>query len=142
MRAISSSVGPCCAESVLFSCLERTCTYLSLGVDEVDEDELDGNPESVEESQVPVLGQVLPCYRVGLTTDSENGLNSDVHDHETFGTEGIGQDFESIGNKQTRPSERVEDTEDPDEWNLSVTSCRVGVAGVLVDGASDGPADE
>ncbi len=89
-----------------------------------------------------MLGKVVPCDGVGLATNSENSLNSDVHDHETLGTESIRKNFESVGNKQTRPSERIADTEEPDEWNLSVAGCGVAVAGVLVDGAGNGPADE
>ena len=142
IRAISSSVGPCCTTLALFSRVDQECTYLGLGVDEVDKDKFDGNPEGVEESQVPVLREVVPCDGVRLTTNGEDSLHSDVHDHETLSTESVRQNFESVGNKQTRPGESVENTEDPDEWNLSVTGCGVGVAGVLVDGAGDGPADE
>ena len=89
-----------------------------------------------------MLGKVVPCDGVRLTTNGEDSLHSDVHDHETLSTESVRQNLESVGNEQTRPGESVEDTEDPDEWNLSVTGCGVGVAGVLIDGAGDGPADE
>lgn len=132
---------------------------LGLGVDEVHEGQFDADPAlrivrvcscsldivktySVEESQIPVLRKTIPGNRIGLTTDSEYSLDGDVHDHETLGSKSVWENLESIGDKKARPGEGVEDTEDPDEGNLSVASRLVSPVGILVDGASDGPGDE
>jgi hypothetical protein len=41
---------------------------------------------SVEEPEVPGVRQVVNCDWVGLGRDGEDGLNSNVHDHDTLGT--------------------------------------------------------
>ena len=115
---------------------------LGLNVDEIDKDELEEDPQGVEKSEVPVAGQVLPCDRIGLVTDGENGLDGDVHDHETLGTEAEGQDLQRVGNEQTGPGDGVEDSEDPDDGDLHVAGGFVGVARVLVHGGCDGPDGE
>lgn len=89
-----------------------------------------------------MVGHAVPCNGVCLTADGENGLNGDVHDHEALGTEAVGQNLKSVCNEQTRPGERVEDTEDPNEGNLGVAGAGVCLVRVLVDGASNGPANE
>lgn len=89
-----------------------------------------------------MLGKTLPGNGVGLTTNSENSLNSDVHDHETLSTESVRKNLKSVGDEKTRPGESVEDTVDPDEGDLGVTGSFVALARVLVGGAGDGPAHE
>lgn len=59
----------------------------------------------VEEGEVPVLWQVLPSHGVGLTTDGEDSLDGDVHDHETLGTKAVWENLKRIRDKQTRPSQ-------------------------------------
>ena len=89
-----------------------------------------------------MVRQVLPRDGVRLATHGENGLHRDVHDCQTLGTQTVRQDFERVGDEQTRPCERVAHTVDPDEGNLSVSSSGVGLAGVFVYRAGDGPANE
>lgn len=125
-----------------FHVAKNAYTYLGFWVDEVDEDELDGDPQSVEKRQIPVLGEVVPSDRVSLTTDGEDSLDGNVHDHKTLGTESVGQNLESVGDKQTRPGKSIAYTKEPHKGNLCVSGTLVCLAGVLVDGAGDGPANE
>ena len=115
---------------------------LGLDVDKVDEDELNKDPECVEEGEVPVARQVLPRDGVGLVADGEDGLDCDVHDHQTLGAETEGQNLESVGDEQTGPGDGVEDAENPDDGDLDVSGGLVGVAGVLVDCRGDSPDGE
>jgi hypothetical protein len=48
------------------------------------------------------MRQVVDGKRVGLGGEGKDGLHGDVHDHDTLGTEVEGQDFEGIGDEQTR----------------------------------------
>lgn len=75
-----------------------------------------------------MIRQTLPSNRVCLTTNSQDSLNGDVHDHKTLSTEAIRQDLQSIGDEQTGPGESVEDAEDPDERDLCVAGAGVGLA--------------
>jgi hypothetical protein len=78
------------------------------------------------------MRQVVDGERVGLGREGEDGLDGDVHDHDTLGTELEGQDFERIGDEQTRETDRVEDTEDPDEDDLAnAVALRTAVRFVL-----------
>jgi len=115
---------------------------LGFNVDEVDEDEFDTDPQGVEQGEVPVTWKLLPGDWVGLVTDGQDGLDGQVHDHETLGTETEWQDLDGVGDEETRPGDGVEDTEDPDDWDLDVTGSLVGGTRVLVDGRGDGPEDE
>lgn len=101
-----------------------------------------GGTYSVEERQVPVVWQALPCNRVCLAADSKDSLDSDVHNHQTLSTKAVGQNLESVCDQQTGPGERVEDAKDPDEGDLRVAGACVLFTRVLVNGARDGPADE
>lgn len=67
-----------------------------------------------------------------------------------------GENLQGVADKKSRETNTVEDTEDPDEGKLGVSSARVGVLNtlciligdgnldlrVLVDGGGDCPADE
>ena len=80
-----------------------------------------GKAYSVEEPEVPGAGQVVDGFRVGLGGEGEDGLDSDIHDHDTLGAQVERQDFQCVGDEQTRETNGVEDTEDPDEGDLSDT---------------------
>jgi hypothetical protein len=67
------------------------------------------------------MGQVVNREWIRLGREGENGLNGDIHDHHTLGAEVERQDFEGIGDKETRETNRVEDTKDPDKDNLPDT---------------------
>ena len=66
--------------------------------------------------------EVLETVRVDVLVDGQSNLDEEVHDHETLGTNLEWQDLDSIGNKQTRPSQSVSDGEDPDHGNDGLTS--------------------
>lgn len=95
---------------------------------------------------VLVLGVVftrskgLESDGVGVGVQGEGTLNGHVHDHETLATESVGEDLDGVANQQTRPGERVEDAEDPDEENHGL----VGALGAVlsVQARSEGPEDE
>jgi hypothetical protein len=130
---------------------------LGLDVEVPDEDKLTEIPKSVEEHEVPVVGEVVPCKLVGLVTDSKDGLNGNVHDHHTLGTEMEGKNLEGVGDEKAGETNVVEDTEDPNSGDLSIAGACVGVRDttvrvifsggssvfrVLVDTTSDGPEEE
>lgn len=115
---------------------------LGLDVEEIDEDQFAEVPEGVEKHKVPVVGQVVPGEHVGLVTQGKNGLDGEVHDHHTLGTELEGEDLEGVGDQQTGETNVVEDAEDPDKDNLRVARAAVGLAGIFIDGTGDGPAHE
>lgn len=77
-----------------------------------------------------------------ILSNGKDGLNGDVHDHHALSAEMEGQNLKGVGDKQTRETDVVEDTEHPDEDELSVSAARVGPVGVFVDGTGDGPANE
>lgn len=96
------------------------------------------------------------CKGNNLLSESQDGLDGDVHDHHTLGTEMEGENLQGVADEKSRETNAVEDTEDPDEGKLGVSSTGVGVLntvciligdgdldlGVLVDGGGDCPADE
>lgn len=86
------------------------------------------------------MGKVEPGQLVGLVTESQDGLDGDVHNHHTLGAEAKGQNLEGVGNEKTREAHVVKGGEEPDEDELGVAGARVGAVRVLVDGAADGPA--
>lgn len=77
------------------------------------------------------MGQVVDGERVCLGREGKDGLNSDIHDHHTLGTEVERQDFERVGDKETRESNGVEDAEDPDEDNLADTVAGLAIMGLV-----------
>lgn len=97
---------------------------------------------SVEQHEVPVVGQVEPSKLVGLVAESKNSLDGNVHDHHTLGTKLEGKDFESIGDEQSRESHVVKGAEEPDKHKLRVARTRVCAVRVLVNSTTDGPAYE
>lgn len=99
--------------------------YVTYGVDGV---ELPGRVKVVESERVDVL------------VDGQSDLDEQVHDHETLGTNLEGQNLDSVGDKQTRPSQRVSDGEDPDHGNDGLTSSLA--LGSLLLRRSDSPNDE
>lgn len=127
---------------------------LGLNVEVVDEDKFAEVPEGVEEHEVPVVGHVVPCNLVGLVTNGEDGLDRDIHDHHALSTEMEGKDLKGVSDEQARPTDIVEDTENPDSSDLSKASALVGVCDttirhilggwscvlrVLIDTTGDGP---
>jgi hypothetical protein len=59
---------------------------------------------------------------VDVLVDGQSNLDEQVHDHQTLGTNLERQDFNCVGDKQTRPSQRISDGEDPDHGNDGLTS--------------------
>jgi hypothetical protein len=94
----------------------------------------------VDGVELPSRVEVLESVRVDVLVDGQSNLNEQVHDHETLGTNLEGQDLDSVGDKQTRPSQRVSDGEDPDHSNDGLTSSLA--LGSLLLRRSDSPDDE
>ena len=117
-----------------------------LDVEEVDEEELEEVPKGVEHAKGPgflLLLEVVPGDGVGVVSEHQGGLDSQVHDHDSLGSELVWENLKSVGNEKTGPGERVEDTEEPDENDLRVSgSLGVGAVGLLVLGCDDGPGHE
>jgi hypothetical protein len=98
---------------------------------------------SVDEPEVPGVRQVVDGKRVGLGREGEDGLDSDVHDHDTLGTQVVGEDFEGIRDQETGETNGVEDAEDPDEDDLADTVTLLFAAGFVLtsQGSPDGEGD-
>lgn len=130
---------------------------LGLNIEIPDEDKLTEVPEGVEEHEVPVVREVVPRKLVGLVSNGEDGLDSNVHDHHTLSTEVEWENLKGVGDEQTRETNIVEAAEDPNSSDLSIASALVGVCNttiwsicsgrscvfrVLVDTTGDSPEDE
>jgi hypothetical protein len=130
----------------------------SLNVEEVDEAELDEDPNSVNQRQVPVVRKFLPGNWVGVTrmvrlvqttiniegdllSENQRCLHSQVHDHDTLGAQAVGENLEGVGDEQTGPGDGVEHGKEPDEDDLWVTG-GFDILGSLVDGGNDSPCEE
>lgn len=117
-----------------------------LDVEEVDEEELEKVPDCVEHAEGPcllLLLEVVPRDGVGVVPEHQSCLNGQVHDHDSLGSELVWEDLEGVRDEETRPSERVEDAEEPDEDDLRI-SCGLGVlsTSLLVLRGDDGPGQE
>jgi hypothetical protein len=89
-----------------------------------------------------VVWKILPGAQVGLIAKGKEGLHSDEHDGHTLGAKLEGKDLESVADKESRETNVVENTKNPDEDELGVAGYLVGLVGVLVRGSSDRPAGE
>jgi len=70
-------------------------------------------------------------------------LNSQVHDHEPLSSQLVWENLERVGDEETRPGERVEYTEQPDEGNLRISRRLHGcLVALLKFGCSDTPSQE
>jgi hypothetical protein len=82
---------------------------------------MQGGTYRVEKPEVPGMGQVVNGEWVGLGREGENGLNGDVHNHHALGSEVERQDFQGVGDQETRETNGVKDTKDPNEDDLADT---------------------
>jgi hypothetical protein len=95
---------------------------------------------SVDGVELPGRLEVLEAEGVDVLVYGQSDLDEQVHDHEALGANLEGQDLDSVGNKQTGPSKRVSDGEDPDHGNNSLTGS-LALRSLLL-GRADGPNDE
>ncbi len=98
--------------------------------EEVHENKFAEDPDGVEERQVPVVWKVVPGDWVGVVSENQSSLNCQVHDHETLGTQLVWKNLERVGDEKSRPTDGVEDTEEPDPSNLWVASA-LNIASLL-----------
>ena len=99
---------------------------------------------------------ILSMRKLDLLSEGKDGLHGDVHDHHTLSAKVEGKNLKSVGNEETGETDGVEDTKEPDEGKLGISSALVGglntlgvIVGhgdadlrVLVDGTGDGPEGE
>jgi hypothetical protein len=64
---------------------------------------------------------VGPGDGVGVVSENQCSLNSQVHDHESLCSQLVWENLERVGDEETGPGERVEYTEQPDEGNLRIS---------------------
>lgn len=106
-----------------------------------------------------MVGQVLPGDWVGiagtdrsvrqcqlggrgcLLSKDQGGLDSQVHNHDTLGTQSVGQNLERIGNQESRPRNSVEDREQPNEDDLGITR-GLDILSLFIHRGSDCPRKE
>lgn len=84
--------------------------------------------------------EVLKGNGVGVDVEGESGLDGDVHDHETLGTQSVGENLDGVADEETRPGERVHDSEEPDEEDHGLVGTRSAL--LVPEGRGDGPEDE
>jgi hypothetical protein len=87
-----------------------------------------------------VSGEVLEGNWVGVDVEGKSGLDTDVENHETLGSQLVWEDFNGVADKETRPGKRVKDTEQPDEEHHG----NVGSWGVelVIESRGQSPEDE
>ena len=68
-----------------------------------------------------MVWKIVPGDWVGVVSKHERRLNRQVHDHESLGTQLVGQNLESVCDEQARPGEGVEDSEEPHPDDLWVS---------------------
>ena len=90
---------------------------LGLDVEEVNKDELEGDPGGVDGVQLPLgaLPDAVHGDRVDLVVHDEGDVDGDVHDHHALGAELERQDLDGVGDEQTGPGEGVAHTVEPEE---------------------------
>ena len=70
-------------------------------------------------------------------------MNSQVHDHDSLGSEHVWENLEGVSNEKTGPTDGIEDTEEPDPCDLNVTAALdIGLSGGLETCGSDSPGEE
>lgn len=77
-------------------------------------------PKSVN---VPILSLRAD---MNLLSDCENGLNRNIHNCHTLGTEVKWQHLKSIGDEETRETNVVKDAKEPNKSDLGISRRRVG----------------
>lgn len=75
-----------------------------------------------------------------LLSESQDGLDCQVHDCHSLSTEVIGENLERVGNQQTGETDIVEDTEDPDKDDLSDAKSHGSF--LVIHSSHDGPQSE
>lgn len=93
------------------------CRALGLDIHEIDECELETDPEGVNDVQSPrvVRAEGLEGDRVGVLVEQKCDLDRDVEDHQTLSTQLVREDLDCVADQETRPGDRVGDLEEPDE---------------------------
>lgn len=109
-------------------------------VEEVDEDEFESDPESVDHVQLPIRVEAVKSKRVDVLVDGQGNLDPEVHDHETLGTNLEWQNLDGVCDEKTGPCKGIADAEDPDESDDSLSG---GLAAVgFVASRADRPEDK
>lgn len=124
------------AIEVLGNLLERSVA--GLDVEEVDNDELDSDPDVVDNVVLP--GDVLERNRVDVLVEEEGDVNHQEHGGHTLGAEAVRQNLSGVTDEKTRPGHVVEDVVDEDHGHNGTAGTAVSVDGVT--GGADGPDDE
>lgn len=113
---------------------------LGLDVEEVNEDELDGDPAGVDAVELPLaaLPNAVHGDGVDVVVDDERDVDGDVHDHHALGAQLEGQDLDCVGDQETGPCESVAHTVEPEEHDDSDTGAAVLGLAVLCTGNGSG----
>lgn len=97
---------------------------LGLGSPEPDVDELEDEPDGVDEVVLPLEG--IEGDGVGVLVEDDSTHDGEVHDSETLGTDEEGQDLDGVGDEEWSVGDSVETVEDEDEREEGTTSSSVG----------------
>lgn len=95
----------------------------TLGLDEPepDIDELEDEPDGVDEVVLPLEGS--EGDGVGVLVEDDGTHDGEVHDRETLGTDEVGQDLDGVGDEKWCVGDGVETVKDEDECEQG-TACR------------------
>ena len=124
------------AVEVLGDFLERGVA--GLDVEAVDDDELDEEPDVVDDVVLPAEG--VERDGVDVAVEEEGQVDTQEHDGDALGADAVGQDLDTVADQQSRPGRVVEDVVDEDEGNLGVGGGWDGGLDEL--GGADGPRAE
>lgn len=93
---------------------------------------------SIDGVELP-LGVELEAVGVDILVEGESDLDPEVHEHETLGADLEGQNFDGVGDEETRPRKRIGDGEDPDHSDDGTAS---GDAALCLLGRANRPNNE
>lgn len=83
---------------------------------------------------------MVKSNRVSVVVEGEGSLDDEVDEHETLGTQLVGQDLDGVADEETGPGEGVEEAEEPDEEDHGVVGAWGAV--LLVQTGAESPEDE
>lgn len=96
-----------------------------MSLTEVDNDQLNTNPDTVENVVFPA--KVVKTNGVDLLVENQSDLNKQVHQHETLGADVEWKNLDGVGNQKTGPGEVVSGGVDENHSNDGLSGSWVAV---------------
>src|SRR6266496_42093 len=93
---------------------------LGFGIEEVDSEQFNKKPGIIDNVVLPANGSKRD--RIDIIIEEKSGVDTEEHDGETLGTEGVRTDLNSVGNEKAGPCDRVGEAVEDEHCNDGVTS--------------------